>query len=34
MRGFLRELSEHDPFGHAQGGYADPVIAALESAER
>jgi nucleoside-diphosphate-sugar epimerase len=29
-----RELSEHDPFGHAQGGYADPVIAALESAER
>jgi len=29
-----RELTEHDPFGHPQGGYADPVIAALESAER
>ena len=29
-----RELTEEDPFGHAQGGYADPVIAALESAER
>jgi nucleoside-diphosphate-sugar epimerase len=30
----LRELTEHAPFGYAQGGYADPVIAALESAER
>jgi nucleoside-diphosphate-sugar epimerase len=29
-----RELTEQDPFGYAQGGYADPVIAALESAER
>lgn len=29
-----RELTEDDPFGHAQGRYADPVIAALESAER
>jgi nucleoside-diphosphate-sugar epimerase len=29
-----RELTEQDPFGHVQGGYADPVIAALELAER
>ena len=29
-----RELTEQYPFGHAQGGYADAVIAALESAER
>ena len=29
-----RELTEQDPFGHTQGGYADSVIAALESAER
>jgi nucleoside-diphosphate-sugar epimerase len=29
-----REFTEHDPFGHPQGGYADPVISALESAER
>jgi nucleoside-diphosphate-sugar epimerase len=29
-----QEITEQDPFGHAQGGYADPVIAALESAER
>jgi nucleoside-diphosphate-sugar epimerase len=29
-----RELTEHDPFGYSQGGYADPVIVALESAER
>ena len=28
-----RELTEHDPFGHPQGGYADAIIAALESAE-
>jgi nucleoside-diphosphate-sugar epimerase len=29
-----RVLTEDDPFGCVQGGYADPVIAALESAER
>jgi nucleoside-diphosphate-sugar epimerase len=29
-----RELTEHDPFGHPQGGYADTIIAALKSAER
>jgi nucleoside-diphosphate-sugar epimerase len=28
-----RKLTESDPFGRAQGGYADPVVAALESAE-
>ena len=28
------ELTEEDPFGRPQGGYADPLIAALLSAER
>jgi nucleoside-diphosphate-sugar epimerase len=30
----VRELTEEDPFGRPQGGYGDPLIAALLSAER
>jgi nucleoside-diphosphate-sugar epimerase len=29
-----RELPEDDPFGRPQGGYCDPLIAGLQSAER
>jgi len=29
-----RELTEEDPFGRPQGGYGDPVIAGLHSAEQ
>lgn len=30
----MRELTEDDPFGRPQGGYCDPLIAGLLSAER